>query len=251
LFLGIFLPQEAQTTDVSRPLINFYFIDKARLIILYGDKVSGLFMKVYVAGDNRGQAVKLSNSINSAGNTAIMSENVSSDCRSLVDDILSQRSGSFDLVVAISKQPIETSIEANRNTSLRAAVCRNQKEADMAGKAHANVMVLEGDAIDDEIADDIVNAWFKATGQDSVAMSTSAPTKQKQGASAQKSTLSFANEKSNQKKRKNAVREEEPLEEDKEGEEKQEAEQESEQQDEEPPKGKGIIDQLKYTFGIE
>src|SRR5271157_5696746 len=119
-------------------------------------------MRVYVLGDNREHVVKLSNYINANFGTAIISERIASSYGELVDDILEYREADFDLIVIVSKQPIETSIEANRSGKLMAAVCRNPKEATMAKKASANVVVLDCNGFDNEYADEIVGAWIAA-----------------------------------------------------------------------------------------
>jgi ribose 5-phosphate isomerase RpiB len=195
-------------------------------------------MKVYVLGDDRERVVRLSNFINSTGGTAIMSEHVPSDYSELVEDMLGGDNRDFDLIVAISKQPIETSIEANRSGKLRAVVCRNPKEAAMARKAHTNVIVLDRNDFEDEDAGDIVEAWLgapeqRATAEDAHAIRQN-PIRQGQHTNVLGQLFSFANQKTVRKKRRSAERTEE------------------EDQDEIPkPKGKGIIKNIKYTFGIE
>ncbi len=192
-------------------------------------------MKVYVLGDNHEHAVRLTNFINSVGNTAIMSEHSSSDYNELVDDMLDNKARGFDLIVAISKQPIETSIETNRNNAFRAAVCKNPKEAATARKAHANVIVLSGNNLDDDVAGDIVEAWLGVSAQGSTEEEAPVPRRMPQlSPDALKNLISFTSPKPSQKKRKSAEKDEE------------------DESDEPPkPKGKGIIEDLKYTFGIE
>jgi ribose 5-phosphate isomerase RpiB len=190
-------------------------------------------MKVYVLGDDRDRVVRLSNFINSTGGTAIMSEHVPADYNELVEDMLGGDNRDFDLTVAISKQPIETSIEANRSGKLRAVVCRDPQEAAMARKAHTNVIVLDRNGFEEEDAGDIVEAWLGASEQRATAEDARA-IKQTRHTDMLGQLFSFANRKTARKKRKSTERIED------------------DDQDEIPkPKGKGIIKNIKYTFGIE
>ena len=192
-------------------------------------------MKVYVLGDDRESVIRLSNFINSAGSTAIISETVSSDYTALVEDLLDDKGRHTDLAVVISKQPIEASIEANRSGKFRAVVCRNKREAAKARKAHANVIVLDRGDLEDDGGGDIIEGWLGAEERGTEDEEVPEP-KQANRPDTLKHLFSFANRKPARKKRNNTEREEE-----------------EEPEDEEipKPKGKGIIDNIKYTFGIE
>ena len=202
-------------------------------------------MKVYVIGDDQEHAVRLCNFINSTGGTAILSEDVPSDYGELVDDMLEDKDSDFDLIVAISKHPIEVSIEANKSGKLRAVVCRNQQEAKMARKARTNVIVLDGSGLEEEEAGDIIEAWLGAAEQRSDEEEEAPAAKPARHADEKlKRLFSFANQKPARKKRKPTERDEP---------EEREEEDDKDEEDEMPPKpkGKGFIKNLKYTFGVE
>lgn len=200
-------------------------------------------MKVYVLGDEHSHALRLTNFINSVGNTAIMSERVSSDYNELVEDAL--RSKDFDLMVAISKRPVETCIEANRDDRLRAAVCKDRKEASMARKAHANMAILDGNNLDDQDAENIVEALLKSPGQSGLSAEEEEHSKSQRRIGGIGSSLFSPSEQHaahNKKK-------EEPA---KESREEKKEEREEEHEDEIPkPRGKGLINSIKDMFGIE
>ena len=224
--------------------MDVHLIDKARLIILYGEKVLGFYVKVYVLGDNREHSVKLSNFINSTGRTAIMSEEVPSDYSDLVEDMLHDGDKEFDLTVVISRQPVETCIEANRNERFRAAMCRNLKEAAMAKAARTNVLVLDGNDFRYDETSDIVGAWLgsheQRRAEEEEEVREAKPVHHED---VFKHLLSFAERKPEHKKHKKAEREKD--------EEVEEAGQEEEEEEGPKPKGGGIVKSIKYTFGIE
>ena len=58
-------------------------------------------MKIYVIGDDREAVVKLSNFVNSSGDTALMSQDVPLNYTELVEDMLDDKNHDFDLTVAI------------------------------------------------------------------------------------------------------------------------------------------------------
>lgn len=191
-------------------------------------------MKIYVIGDDREAVVKLSNFVNSSGDTALMSENVPSNYTELVDDLLDDKNHDFDLTVAISKQPIEASIEADRDSKFRAVVCRNLQEAAKARKARTNVIVLDCNDLEDDDAANIVEAWVKAKPSSADEATTA---KQTGHTDTAKHLFSFMDQKSVPKKRKIEHVEKEP--------------EEEPEEDLQKPKGKGIIKNIKYTFGLE
>ncbi len=194
-------------------------------------------MRVYVLGDDHGPVVKVANFINSLGHTAIISEAAPTGYEDIVKDMLDNHSYDYDLTVALAKGPVELSVSINRNGKFASAVCRDAQESAMARKARANVLVLDSNGFDPDDAGGIVEAWLGSPEpRPQAAAQMPAPRKAgRSGMAAQ--LLSLTGIQPGQKKHKKEPRREER--------------QEDAEDDAPRPKGKGIINSIKYTFGLE
>jgi len=69
--------------------------------------------------------------------------------------------GIIEKAILICGSGIGMSITANRFRSVRAALCRNEKDAEMSRKHNnSNILVLGADFIDEKIAAKIINTWM-------------------------------------------------------------------------------------------
>ncbi len=100
-------------------------------------------MKVYVFGGSKDDCIELANQINGSGATALIGKD-GEDLR----DISGKLGRGIDCAIMISDDPIKTSVEANRDSKVRAAVCYNQKSLKSASSEDVNLFILESEAID-------------------------------------------------------------------------------------------------------
>lgn len=194
-------------------------------------------MKVYVIGDDHRHVVQVSNAINSAGHSAIISEADPSGSGEILDDMLDNRSYDFDLTVVVTKEPVELNILLNRNSKFSSAVCMSAKEAAIARKARANVLVLDSNGIDAASVGGMVKVMLGASSQAGTQTPEPKPARSSPSVS---QLLSAVSSRAGRHHKKEHEREEE-----------KEEEAEEEPKDEGKPKGKGLMNEIKYTFGID
>jgi hypothetical protein len=100
-------------------------------------------LKVYVFGGSKDDCIELANQLNGSGATALIGKDGED-----IKDISGRLGRGIDCAVMISDDPIKTSVQANRDSKIRAAVCYNQKSLKSASSEDVNLFILEADAID-------------------------------------------------------------------------------------------------------
>ena len=180
----------------------------------------------------------MANIINAASHTAIMNELKTESYTDLIDAAVEYMSSGCDLAVLISKKPLEASIAANRTSKLRAVVCGDNVDAVKARKARANMIILDDSEFTKPVVSNILRGWFGATAEigeepELEANSIDIGKIGKSAISALNSSIGIIKGQSGKK----------PKEWDEETEE--------DEGDMKKPKGKGIVKDIKYIFGIE
>lgn len=198
-------------------------------------------MKAYILSEDESHGIALANIINTANHTAIMSEVASDSYSELIDEAVEGVDEGYDLTVLISKKPLEACIEANRTSKLRAVVCKTQSDAMKARRAKANVMIIDAGDFNKTTASSIMRGWFSAVSEP--VESEPETSEQKSGISSiGRSALGILNSGAviiKGRGRQNARAEQET------------SVEEEETEDLKKPKGKGVIKNIKYMFGIE
>jgi hypothetical protein len=195
-------------------------------------------MKVYVLSEDSPDGIALANAINSSSNTAIIGNPEDEEYLDLIDKAVDGLDDGYDISILITSKPIEANIKANRTSKLRAVVCRSQADAVGAKKARANLVILDANGFDESSVAGIMRGLASSSGPTD---EEDEPSKQGKSISEPfKSAIGVVKSgilggMKGQKRQKN----------------KEESKDEKEEDDIKKPKNGGIIENIKYTFGIE
>jgi hypothetical protein len=99
-------------------------------------------MRVYVFGGDKERCIHVANKLNEGGGTAIIGEQI--EFRELASKIGRE----FDCAVFVSENPVEATIDANREGKIRAAACYNQRSIDAAVGARTNLFIVDRNSKD-------------------------------------------------------------------------------------------------------
>jgi ribose 5-phosphate isomerase RpiB len=194
-------------------------------------------MKAYILSEDESHGIALANAINAAGSTAIMEEHESNSYVELIDKAAESLENGYDLIVLVSRKPLEANIAANKTTKLRAVVCRTQTDASKARKARANIIIMDDGEFSKTSASGIMRGWAGSTpeppSEEEPEQSVGISEMGRSVLGALSSGLSVLKKSTSTK---NRVERESS---------------EDEEGDIRKPKGGGIIKSLKYTFGLE
>ncbi|MGC8652029.1 MAG: RpiB/LacA/LacB family sugar-phosphate isomerase [Candidatus Micrarchaeia archaeon] len=205
-------------------------------------------MKAFIASENVRYGILLSNVLNSSGINTSQNESGYASPEAMIND-LSNGIRSFDICFAISRRPIDLSMDANKVYDIRAAYCKDSSDIVNARRAGANVIVLDATNISSEGISSMVEDWLSGegfqvrsiakaitglisprgpgeVGAGSASMQSAQPQKQAKRKSAQKD---FRREAYGDGKRAD----------------------DEEDNDRSGPKGKGIMSRIKYALGLE
>jgi hypothetical protein len=169
-----------------------------------------------------------------------MSEVKSTDYSELIDDAVDNLGEGYDFTVLISKASAEACIAANKTSKLRAVVCKTQSDAMKARKAKANMIIIDAADLNKTSASSIMRGWFNSSSAPDDADAETddqAPAPSSKG----KGMFSMLHSGSGIVKGKSKPKAKAA----------QPAQDEEEDDDAEKPKGGGIVNNLKYIFGIE
>ncbi|MDE1865454.1 MAG: hypothetical protein KGH94_02335 [Candidatus Micrarchaeota archaeon] len=100
-------------------------------------------MRIYVFGGSRDDCIELANRLNGSGVTALIGKGEEEP-----RDIAGMIGKSVDCAMMISEDPIRSSVQANRDPKIRAAVCYNQKSLKSAAAEAVNMFIMEPDSLE-------------------------------------------------------------------------------------------------------
>jgi hypothetical protein len=95
-------------------------------------------MRVYVFGGARDELIELANQLNESGATALIGKEGDG-----MSDVSSKIGRNFDCAVMVSEDPIKDSIQANRDSKLRAAPCYDQRSLTASAKEDINLFIID------------------------------------------------------------------------------------------------------------
>ncbi len=98
-------------------------------------------MRVYVFGGEKDELIELANSLNESGATALIGKDGDT-----LSDVASKIGRSFDCAIMVTEDPIKASVQANRDSKLRAAPCYDQKALKASVAEDINLFILEPSA---------------------------------------------------------------------------------------------------------
>ena len=199
-------------------------------------------MKAYILSEDESRGIALANVINAANNTAIMGESESKDASDLIDEAADNVSEGYDLIVLISKAPVEACIAANKTSKLRAVVCGSQSDAMKAKKAKANMIIIDVADVNKTTASGIMRGWFSSGS----APAETEPEPKAQGSAIGnigKGALGILNSGAGILKGSGTRKPK--------ADKKDDEEEEEDADDMKKPKNGGIVANIKYMFGIE
>ncbi|MCL4373844.1 MAG: RpiB/LacA/LacB family sugar-phosphate isomerase [Candidatus Marsarchaeota archaeon] len=198
-------------------------------------------MKAFIASENVRHGILLSNTLNASGINTAQSDSGYSDADAMISD-LSNNVQSFDVCFAISRKPIDLSIDANKAQGIRAAYCKDFNDIINARKAGANVMVLDASNASREKFQSMVEGWLAGEG-----FQVKGIAKTFYGFIGQKSQDATSSaEAPRQEKKKSTTKAVF-----RESRDRNEEENDEDDDKGSAPKGKGIISKIKYSLGLE
>jgi len=194
-------------------------------------------MKAYILSEDESHGIALANAINAAGSTAIIEEHESNSYVELIDKAAESLENGYDLIVLVSRKPLEANIVANKTTKLRAVVCRTQTDASKARKARANIIIMDDGEFSKTSASGIMRGWIGSApepqSEEDPAQSIGISEMGRSALGALSSRISMLKKSTHTRTR---------------------VERENSEDDEDDvrkPKGGGIIKNIKYAFGLE
>jgi ribose 5-phosphate isomerase RpiB len=102
-----------------------------------------------VISDNQDYAVAALNYINSNGHTAIISETISEDAKSQLNDLRANIGSGFDIIIMLCANAKDLAISANKIGNSMAVVCKDQDDAlEAIGETRANVIIIDTSKLD-------------------------------------------------------------------------------------------------------
>ena len=118
-------------------------------------------MKIYVISDSPEYAVSATNAINRAGHVAIMSETRSDDMRDLLNDLKTNATSGFDMVLFLSPSAKDVAISANKMAGINAIACKDPDDAEEAvSETRANVILVDSMKVSRKTLSDIIDAML-------------------------------------------------------------------------------------------
>lgn len=121
-------------------------------------------MKAYVISDRKELGIAMSNAISANNIAAIISEMGSSDYKEMLQDA-ADNIGNYDFTTMLSAQAFEANMRANRNSRLRAVVCRSALDAAKARRANANLIIVDSNGFTKDQGANIVRGWTSAASR--------------------------------------------------------------------------------------
>ena len=197
-------------------------------------------MKFYIISDKVNVGIAISNIVNSTGNSAILSENITSISGQVED--LRRVSKSYDFYILASQTPNKTGIEANKAEGIRAVVAAEAENVRaVVEEAGANAIV-----VDSSLGKQGVSPIIREFAKSAASYGTS-PNMQEQQ----------PERRMQKQKQKRIIKQEEdqdePVKEEQgaEGQNRKPTKEEAEEEEDTGPKGSGIVDKIKYAFGFD